>query len=98
MYVILFRFLRNVSVTQKDGGAPLEFNTDGSLKSVEMRIMNLQMDIEASKAAGLDGNKVIKRWEEIGVWQATPLEDPGKDGGGEVGGKSPFTPPYTSGM
>ena len=53
---------------KKEGGPPIEFNNDGSLKSVEIRIVNLQLDAEASKTAQTG----IKKWEEIGVWQATP--------------------------
>ena len=64
----LFKYLKNVSVPKKEGGPPIEFNNDGSLKSVEIRIVNLQLDTEASKTAQTG----IKKWEEIGVWQATP--------------------------
>ena len=63
----LFKFLKNVSVPQKSG-LTLEFNNDGSLKSVELLIVNLQEDLEASKNAQTE----IKRWEEIGTWQASP--------------------------
>ena len=40
-----------MSVPKKEGGPPIEFNNDGSLKSVEIRIVNLQLDVEASKTA-----------------------------------------------
>ena len=63
----LFKFLKNVSVPQKSG-LTLEFSNDGSLKSVELLIVNLQEDLEASKNAQTE----IKRWEEIGTWQASP--------------------------
>ena len=62
----LFKYLKNVSVHQKNGGPPIEFNTDGSLKPVEIRIVNLQVDEEAMK----NNAQNFKRWEEIGVWQA----------------------------
>ena len=67
----LFKFLKNVSVPpSKDGGMPfnLEFNNDGSLKTVELLIVNLQLDAEASK----NTQTQVKRWEEIGTWQAFP--------------------------
>ena len=62
----LFKYLKNVSVNQKNGGPPIEFNTDGSLKPVEIRIVNLQVDDEAMK----NNAQNSKRWEEIGAWQA----------------------------
>ena len=66
----LFKFLKNVSVPPKNGGMPfnLEFNNDGSLKTVELFIVNLQLDAEASK----NTQTQVKRWEEIGTWQAFP--------------------------
>ena len=64
---VLFKYLKAVSVPKKEGGPPLEFNKDGSLKTVEIRIVNLQMDVEASKTAQAS----VKKWEEIGVWQAS---------------------------
>lgn len=70
----LFKYLKEVSVPKREGGPPIEFNSDGSLKSVEIRIVNLQLDAEASKMA----QSSIKKWEEIGVWQAatpTPESD-----------------------
>ena len=66
----LFKYLKKVSVPKKEGGPPIEFNSDGSFKSVEIRIVNLQLDVEASKTA----RKGVKKWEEIGVWQASKRE------------------------
>ena len=67
----LFKYLKKVSVPKKEGGPPIEFNNDGSFKSVEIRIVNLQLDVEASKNA----KKGVKKWEEIGVWQGTPKKE-----------------------
>ena len=65
----LFKFLKNVKVPQeKNRGLTLEFNNDGSLKTVELFIVNLQLDVEATKNAQTE----IKRWEEIGTWQSFP--------------------------
>ena len=47
-----------------------EFNSDGSKKSVELKIVNLQMVGEAEFN--------MKRWEEIGVWQTGIRTDPNK--------------------
>ena len=52
----LFKYLKNVSVNQKNGGPPIEFNTDGSLKPVEIRIVNLQVDDEAMKNNAQNSN------------------------------------------
>ncbi len=68
----LFKFLRNVSVPQKDGGPPIEFHTDGSMKSVQMIIVNLQMERETDESNEGGG---VKRWEEIGVWQGASFEE-----------------------
>lgn len=73
----LFKYLKKVSVPKKEGGPPLQFNNDGSLKSAEIRIVNLQMDVEASKNAQTG----IKKWEEIGTWQATPNTDESAEDG-----------------
>lgn len=62
---IFFNQLKNVSVPQKDG-SPLEFNNDGSLKFAEIKIVNLQLDSEASKTVPMG----VKKWEEIGIWQS----------------------------
>ena len=47
-----------------------EFNPDGSKKSVELKIVNLQLVGET------DLN--MKRWEEIGVWQTGVKAEPNK--------------------
>ncbi|CAB4054253.1 GRIN2B [Lepeophtheirus salmonis] len=59
----LYQYLRNVSIPQKGGSPSLEFLSDGSKESVELKIVNLQTHL-----AG-------KRWEEIGVWQSVDRED-----------------------
>ena len=89
----LFKYLKNVSVPKKEGGPPIEFNNDGSLKSVEIRIVNLQLDVEASKTAQTD----IKKWEEIGVWQATPKKSNDVVGLGMVDGLASAALPYNHG-
>ena len=78
--------LRHIIVT-------LEFNNDGSLKSVEIRIVNLQLDVEASKTAQND----IKKWEEIGVWQATPKKSNDVVGLGIGDGLNSAALPYNHG-
>ena len=89
----LFKYLKNVSVPKKEGGPPIEFNNDGSLKSVEIRIVNLQLDVEASKTAQTD----IKKWEEIGVWQATPKKSNDAVGLGIGDGLTSAALPYNHG-
>ena len=89
----LFKYLKNVSVPKKEGGPPIEFNNDGSLKSVEIRIVNLQLDVEASKTAQND----IKKWEEIGVWQATPKKSNDVVGLGIGDGLNSAALPYNHG-
>ena len=56
-FVKLFRYLRNVSVAQADGKPDVAFSSDGTLKSVELKIMNLRPD---SKKSNQD---LI--WEEV---------------------------------
>ena len=82
-----------MSVPKKEGGPPIEFNNDGSLKSVEIRIVNLQLDVEASKTAQND----IKKWEEIGVWQATPKKSNDVVGLGIGDGLNSAALPYNHG-
>ena len=38
------RYLRNVTVAQGDGKPDIAFSSDGTLKSVELKIMNLRPD------------------------------------------------------
>ncbi|XP_068211815.1 uncharacterized protein [Palaemon carinicauda] len=60
-----YRFLKNVSIDmQTDPPSPnLEFKSDGTRKSIELKIMNLRPDLS---------RKLV--WEEIGVWHsAKPL-------------------------
>ena len=56
----MYKFLRNASIARKqEGKPPLEFYKDGSVKAVELKIVNLQPD-----------NDERMVWEEIGVWQS----------------------------
>ena len=66
----LFKFLKNVKIIPKEGGPPIEFNSDGSKKFVELKIMNLQPVGESEH--------YTKRWEEIGVWQTGIRHDVNK--------------------
>ena len=50
------RYLRNVSVAQGDGKPDVAFSSDGTLKSVELKIMNLRPD-------GRSNQDLI--WEEV---------------------------------
>ncbi|KAI1291857.1 Glutamate receptor ionotropic, NMDA 2B [Halotydeus destructor] len=56
---VFFKYLRNVSIKSKSGKPNLEFNPDGTLKFVELDVVNLKMD-------GI--------WEKIGVWTEQGLE------------------------
>jgi hypothetical protein len=47
-----------------------EFNSDGSKRSVELKIVNLQLVGESEFN--------MKRWEEIGAWQTGIKADPNK--------------------
>ena len=49
-------YLRNVSVAQGDGKPDVAFSSDGTLKSVELKIMNLRPD-------GRSNQDLI--WEEV---------------------------------
>ena len=44
-----FRYLRNVTVAQGDGKPDIAFSADGTLKSVELKIMNLRPDGRGSQ-------------------------------------------------
>ncbi|GFY79654.1 glutamate receptor ionotropic, NMDA 2B [Trichonephila inaurata madagascariensis] len=55
---LLFKYLRNVSASVKQG-PNISFNMDGSLKYVELQVLNLN-------------NKGV--WEKIGVWTDTGLD------------------------
>ena len=50
--------------------AYLEFNADGSKKSIELKILNLQLVGETELN--------MKRWEDIGVWQTGTRTEPNK--------------------
>nr|XP_015917244.1 glutamate receptor ionotropic, NMDA 2B isoform X1 [Parasteatoda tepidariorum]XP_042910482.1 glutamate receptor ionotropic, NMDA 2B isoform X1 [Parasteatoda tepidariorum] len=54
-----FKYLRNVSIKEKGGKADLEFNLDGTLKYVELEVMNLNN---------------MGFWEKIGVWTEDGLD------------------------
>ena len=51
-----FRYLRNVTIQQSDGKPDIAFSSDGTLKSVELKIMNLRPD-------GRSNQDLI--WEEV---------------------------------
>ncbi|GBM49953.1 Glutamate receptor ionotropic, NMDA 2B [Araneus ventricosus] len=55
---LLFKYLRNVTASVKQGPS-ISFNMDGSLKFVDLQILNLN-------------NKGV--WEKIGVWTDTGLD------------------------
>ncbi|XP_071745795.1 glutamate receptor ionotropic, NMDA 2D isoform X2 [Lepeophtheirus salmonis] len=63
------RYLRNVTIKNSEFAKPhIDFLPDGTLKSVELKIMNLR--------PGVWSNLV---WEEIGVWQSYKKESNGLD-------------------
>ena len=62
-----FKYLKNVKVKAKNGtgGYSLEFQSDGSKRYMDLRIVNLQPHDT------LDSKHLGRRWEEIGVWQVS---------------------------
>ncbi|XP_076049036.1 glutamate receptor ionotropic, NMDA 2B-like [Oratosquilla oratoria] len=56
-----YRMLKNVSIqlSSSEVGKPLEFNKDGTRKSVQLKIMNLRPDLSEKLS-----------WEEIGTWHS----------------------------
>ena len=62
-----FRYLRNVTI-KKMNRPDVSFSSDGTLKNVELKIMNLR--------PGLSSNLV---WEEIGVWKSYEEDNAGLD-------------------
>eukprot|EP00093_Oithona_nana_P005243 05243.XXX_109830_119428_1 [CDS] Oithona nana genome sequencing. len=64
------KYLRNVTVAQGDGKPDIAFSADGTLKSVELKIMNLRPD-------GRGSQDLI--WEQIGVWQSYQPDNNGLD-------------------
>lgn len=54
-----FKYLRMVSIKEKGGRSDLEFNLDGTLKFVELEVMNLNN---------------MGMWEKIGVWTEHGLD------------------------
>ena len=59
----LFNLLKDVSVFQEDNMPVIEFQSDGSQRFIDMKIVNLQSQGEE----GTDSSH--KQWEEIGTWQ-----------------------------
>ena len=64
----LFKLLKDVSVDQGYNELPIEFQSDGSQRFLNMKVVNLQSE--------RDGNSENKNWQEIGEWQ---IHRPGKD-------------------
>ncbi|GIY41549.1 glutamate receptor ionotropic, NMDA 2B [Caerostris darwini] len=48
---VIFRHMRGVSISAKPPSRPIAFNLDGTLKDVEIHVMNLKQD----------------RWEQVGI-------------------------------
>ncbi|GFS95347.1 glutamate receptor ionotropic, NMDA 2B [Nephila pilipes] len=55
---IIFRHLRGVTINAKPPSRPIAFNLDGTLRDVEIHVMNLKHD----------------RWEQIGIWEGNKLD------------------------
>ncbi|XP_055944926.1 glutamate receptor ionotropic, NMDA 2B-like [Argiope bruennichi] len=55
---VIFRHMRGVTISAKPPSRPIAFNLDGTLKDVEIHVMNLKFD----------------RWEQIGVWEGNKLD------------------------
>ena len=64
----LFKLLKDVSIEQGHNELPIEFQSDGSQRFLNMKVVNLQSE--------RDGNSENKNWQEIGEWQ---IHRPGKD-------------------
>ena len=62
------RYLRNVTIDGEFSRPDVSFSSDGTLKNVELKIMNLR--------PGLSSNLV---WEEIGVWKSYEEDNAGLD-------------------
>ena len=62
------RYLRNVVIRGKYGDPDVSFSNDGTLNSVELKIMNLRPGIQSPLV-----------WEEIGVWKSYEEENEGLD-------------------
>ena len=55
------RYLRNVTIQQSDGKPDIAFSSDGTLKSVELKIMNLRPDARSNQP-NQQQNLI---WEEV---------------------------------
>ena len=56
-----YRYLRNVTIQQSDGKPDIAFSSDGTLKSVELKIMNLRPDARSNQP-NQQQNLI---WEEV---------------------------------
>ena len=68
MFYNFSSYLRNVVIRGKYGDPDVSFSHDGTLNSVELKIMNLRPGIQ---------NPLV--WEEIGVWKSYEEENEGLD-------------------
>ena len=67
-----FRYLRNVTVAQGDGKPDIAFSADGTLKSVELKIMNLRPDGRGSQDLIWEQvSHVVIKTSEAGYWFAS---------------------------
>ncbi|GFQ70517.1 glutamate receptor ionotropic, NMDA 2B [Trichonephila clavata] len=55
---VIFRHMRSVAISAKPPSRPISFNLDGTLKDVEIHVMNLKHD----------------HWEQIGIWEGNKLD------------------------
>ncbi|KAG8193265.1 hypothetical protein JTE90_027009 [Oedothorax gibbosus] len=55
---VIFRHMRNVRIPAKAHSRPISFNLDGTLKDVEIHVVNLKQD----------------HWEQIGMWEGNKLD------------------------
>nr|XP_042903924.1 glutamate receptor ionotropic, NMDA 2B-like [Parasteatoda tepidariorum] len=55
---VIFRHMRDVNIQYRIQGRPISFNLDGTLKDVEIHVMNLNQN----------------GWERIGLWEGNKLD------------------------
>ena len=64
--------MRNVSIQQSDGKPDIAFSSDGTLKSVELKIMNLRPD-GRSNQPNQEQNLI---WEEVSTTNSQKYTNP----------------------